>query len=246
MGREMNLIGICGRAGAGKSTAAAVLVKEFGYVEVALADPMKRICKEVFDFSDEQLWGPSEKRNAPDKRYPRLEEVGVTHRMKESFLTPRYALQTLGTEWGRHCYDDVWIDHAIRVAGILLDPSAWSTSDPDGQWMYNPQESVYKLYFNRGSLPKHMGVVISDIRFPNEVAAIKKAGGRIWKIERPEKSKSILRREAIMQDQPMPDLADWRRHTSESYADGIEADLNIANVGSLEVFQSMVRDLASP
>jgi hypothetical protein len=60
-----------GNAGAGKDTVADILIKDFGYVRVAFADVMKRFAQEIYQFSDEQLWGPSEKRNAPDPRYRR-------------------------------------------------------------------------------------------------------------------------------------------------------------------------------
>ncbi len=56
------IIGICGNAGVGKDTTADFLVKTNGFVKVSLADPMKRICQAVYGFSNEQLWGPSEKR----------------------------------------------------------------------------------------------------------------------------------------------------------------------------------------
>ena len=67
----MNLIGICGRSGSGKDTVADILVRDYGFVKVACADPLKRTCRDVYRFTDEQLWGPSKKRNAPDMRYPR-------------------------------------------------------------------------------------------------------------------------------------------------------------------------------
>ena len=67
----MNVIGLAGKAGSGKSTVARHLVKQYGYVEIALADAVKRIAKQLYGFTDEQLWGPSEARNAPDLRYPR-------------------------------------------------------------------------------------------------------------------------------------------------------------------------------
>lgn len=57
-------------AGAGKDEVAKVFVKH-GFVSVAFADIMKRWCKELFGFTDEQLWGPSEERAKPDERYPR-------------------------------------------------------------------------------------------------------------------------------------------------------------------------------
>lgn len=106
------LIAIMGQAGSGKDTAAQVICDLVrGAETIAFADPLKKFCKLAFDFSDEQLWGPSEARNAPDPRYTR--EDGEP-------LTPRYALQTLGTEWGRHCYPDVWVDCGIRTAASVI------------------------------------------------------------------------------------------------------------------------------
>jgi hypothetical protein len=120
----MNLIGISGFAGSGKDTVADWLVREKAFVKLSLADPIKRICKDVFDFSDEQLWGPSEKRSEPDKRYVRTmkttladycdgeifaelyhkgsEPITEEERRKfatewmKVYLTPRHALQQLG------------------------------------------------------------------------------------------------------------------------------------------------------
>lgn len=160
------IIGITGRAGAGKDTAADVLVKECGFVKVGLADPMKRAAMEWFDFSIEQLWGPSEMRNAKDLRYPR---VGPDN----SYLTPRHALQQLGTEFGRACYQDVWVDYAMRVAKRLAV----------GDYTYFPEHGVVPC---RGytEVPAPKGVVIPDVRFANELAAIRKAGGRVFRIER--------------------------------------------------------------
>jgi hypothetical protein len=69
-----NIIGISGKAGSGKDTVAEYLVEHHGFVRMALADEMKRFCKRVFGFTDLQLWGPSDNRNAIDRRYDDLEE----------------------------------------------------------------------------------------------------------------------------------------------------------------------------
>jgi hypothetical protein len=63
------IILIFGEAGAGKDSVARVIVKDFNAVSVAMADPMKRFCGQIFGFDKETLWGPSEKRNAiqPDR-----------------------------------------------------------------------------------------------------------------------------------------------------------------------------------
>jgi hypothetical protein len=236
----MNIIGIAGRARAGKSTAASVLVKEFGFVEVCLADPLKRICKEVFAFTDEQLWGPSEYRNAPDMRYPRHNgDLSTTSKVLAQwplYLTPRYALQTLGTEWGRKCYRDVWVDLAIRTATFLLSGEEKSCSPPliptyhreDGaSWRSVREDERGRRQWAEGYGVDRVhakGVCISDVRFPNEVAAIKRAGGVIWKIERP--------------------LAGLEgaagAHSSEAGIDIGCVDHVLSNSGSLEEFHSMV------
>jgi hypothetical protein len=95
------IIGLTGLAGSGKDAVADALVAWHGFFKIALADPMKEACQRWFGWSDEDLWGPSENRNRPDARW--------------GGLTPRRALQTLGTEWGRALHPDVWIEQALRV-----------------------------------------------------------------------------------------------------------------------------------
>lgn len=144
--------------GAGKDAAANRLVEKHNFIRIGLADPLKRFCADVFAFSDEQLWGPSACRNAPDFRYPHAAQqwrdayaselvlaeqarsagdlAAAAQREKlalgyavEGWLTPRQALQQLGTEWGRRCYNDVWIEYAMRIATRLAE----------GDVYYSPQ-----------------------------------------------------------------------------------------------------------
>ena len=100
------IISLTGNMGVGKDTMADYLVEKYGFVKVAMADPMKRIAKEVYEFSDEQLWGPSESRNMPDERYPRPDG---------SFLSARISTQLLGSEWSRVCYPDTWVVYMRRI-----------------------------------------------------------------------------------------------------------------------------------
>lgn len=60
------IITILGEAGSGKDTVADMLAKQLPTEPIAFADPFKHFCKAVFGFSDDQLWGPSASRNAPD------------------------------------------------------------------------------------------------------------------------------------------------------------------------------------
>jgi len=197
----MRIVGIVGKAGSGKDSLADFLVRDHGFIKVALADLMKRIASSVYSFTEEQLWGPSEHRNAPDFRYVRSQDAvdamrremqrcvdadGVNeeafqrhqklaqeHAVK-AYLTPRYALQTLGTEWARVCYTNTWVEHLIRTAEHLLNSHVPVSYD-----------RTKGLVFGVGLGQQCPGVVVPDVRFVNEVEAIRKAEGFCCRITRP-------------------------------------------------------------
>lgn len=199
---NLNVIGLLGQAGVGKDTIAEMIAPThpvdlggFGWTnvrdllaptdessrralcwhaaQIALADPIKEIARRVFDFSIDQLWGPSTSRNQPDKRYPRSRDGKI------DYLTAREALQTLGTEWARDRYADTWIDLGLRRARELLTTQRIRRPD-------NAHTFAASWIVDRCDL-----VVISDIRFVNEVRAIREAGGQVWKIERPSSNGTL-------------------------------------------------------
>ena len=189
----MNLIGLAGPKGSGKSTVARVLVEKHGFTEMAFADPAKKAVAAIFGFSKEDLWGPSERRESAvaegfeDARYcPKCRmpvgpeqrkvlpkyEAGVMCCQTENChlfdvpactlrLTPRLALQSLVTEWGRNMvHPDIWVRAMERHLRYL-----------HGHWEGSPFPAP--------------AFVLSDIRFPNEAALVSRLGGRVWHIERP-------------------------------------------------------------
>lgn len=324
------LVGISGKAGSGKDTVADLLVKEFSFVKVGLADPLKRIVRDVFCFTEEQLWGASQFRNEPDRRYPRndryvfpeapfgsiwypigrgartliseddLELVsqhkwcinkkeagkktsyvrlmddskklhqllmgeapeghvidhingdGLDNRREnlrfcthgenhaneskrqggssvfkgvgydasrekwsaklmvngqtrnlgrfdrevdaarayddaalavfgkharlntDLFLTPRYALQRLGTQWGRDCTPNIWVDYAVRVANQL----------DRGGYAYDSKRGLFPTSSTSFMQP-NTNVVIPDVRFKNEVDGLKRGGAVLIRVKRP-------------------------------------------------------------
>ena len=107
-----NLIGFHGPKQSGKSTAASVFTR-LGYAEVAFADPLKRMMAALlYDLGiptweiDRMLWG--------DLKEIELPEL--------SGRTPRHAMQTLGTEWGRTCmHPGFWVN--IVRQQIANDPN---------------------------------------------------------------------------------------------------------------------------
>ena len=120
----MKLIGITGAARSGKDTAAAFLV-EAGYVRVAFADAMKDMLRAGFGLTDEHLFGAL--KEAP------IDWLG---------RSPRYLLQTLGTEWGRnHVGADTWLrvgmqkasQHPLAViSDVRFDNEARAVRDAGG------------------------------------------------------------------------------------------------------------------
>jgi len=167
------IIGISGLAGSGKDTAADFLVHDFGFVKISFADPMKRAVADWFGWDEERLWGPSEKRNAADPRFTRVDRVETEHGAVETTtqLSARRALQFLGTEVGRELYRDVWVEYAIRQAKRLLESDGWD---------YARAKGVF-----RSSRSRPGGVVIPDMRFRNEMDAIKATGGKLVRVVRP-------------------------------------------------------------
>jgi hypothetical protein len=97
----------------------------------------------------------------------------LDHALEVRALTPRYVLQTLGTEFGRSINTNLWINEGIRTAQRLL---------------YGEHVSYDRNHGVVGGKPDERGtefVVISDGRFRNEVLAVKAAGGHVVKVIRP-------------------------------------------------------------
>ena len=123
------IIGLAGKAGSGKSSVANYLCKRYDATKIAFADPLKKMAQAIWDFSDEQVYGPASVKETIDPRWG---------------ITPRWALQKLGTEACRvHLGADVWIQALLRRVN---DYAKW--------------EQKERLW------------VVEDVRFENEVRAL--------------------------------------------------------------------------
>lgn len=97
------IIGLCGPAGSGKSTVAARLAEQYGAKRYSLAGPLKEICRLAFGFSEEQLYGTQEQKEAVDPRYGH---------------SARWFLQRVGTEGCRAVLgEDVWTRACLERIG---------------------------------------------------------------------------------------------------------------------------------
>lgn len=254
MSHNLPVVGISGKARSGKDAVAQHLVTRHGYTQLAWADTVKRMSSDIFLFTEDQLWGPSDNRNEVDHRFSSAEVweesrtrlgscgkgwiaelMGIpesTKRVFEVFLTlvewfdrlrestpslsPRIALQTLGTDWARlNIHTDVWVDYTMNMARQVLSYEPY--------YIYSRTQGLQEVDKD----PDIRGVVISDIRFENELRAILDFGGYLIRLLRPDPHNQ----EAIL------------HHISESIQDGFDPELFNAAITNDGTLKDLYQDL---
>ena len=137
------IIGVLGLIGSGKGTVSDILVSK-GFVKESFAAPVKDAVSAIFGWPRAMLEGDtSESREFREKK----DECWSKALGYE--VTPRIALQLMGTEAGRDVFgDNLWVQSLL----------------------------------NRAS--QNENTVIADVRFPNEIEAIRKAGGHLVLVKR--------------------------------------------------------------
>lgn len=201
------IIGIVGGAGVGKDTAADYLVRAHGFKKLALADELKRFAKVVFDFTDEQLWGPSASRNKPDPRF----------RNPEGWVYAYWKLALSVRPWARGLFLDAFVgekavydwfvglrekygeemgggfgEFSPRIALQTLGTECGRTADQN-VWVRTMVRNAEAVLGGRhyladkglaGFAAPPTGIVVSDTRFRNEVDAVHEAGGLVLRLHR--------------------------------------------------------------
>lgn len=101
----IKLIGITGYAGSGKTTAARILVERHKFLQVKFAGPLKAMVR-CLGLGDAEIEGNL-------KELPSAILGGKT---------PRHAMQTLGSEWGRDLiHPNLWVNAAMAMVDDALD-----------------------------------------------------------------------------------------------------------------------------
>jgi hypothetical protein len=91
----MRLIGLTGKANAGKDRFGEYLNRSLGYEIYSFAGPLKDACCQLFGWSRFQIDHDREFKEAIDPRWG---------------FSPRHAMQKMGTEYGREMLrDDLWL-----------------------------------------------------------------------------------------------------------------------------------------
>jgi hypothetical protein len=107
------IIGFRGAAGAGKSTAAKYLIERYGFTTGKFSHGLKAMLRTFLRY-----------RGVDDETIERmiegdLKEVPSPHL---NGATPRWAMQSLGNEWGRDCiHPMLWVDTEMEVTAAVPD-----------------------------------------------------------------------------------------------------------------------------
>lgn len=133
------VVAFTGQAGSGKSTASRYLVERHGYTLVKFAGPLKDMCRAI-GMSEDEIEGS-------DKERPCALLGG---------RTPRHAMQTLGTEWGRNCigenfWVDLWTHRAQQHARVVVDDCRFAN---EARAVRRLGGDIYKLD-GRGGIAGH-------------------------------------------------------------------------------------------
>jgi len=200
---HLPLIIVAGKAGSGKDTAAEHIALNYNAGRIALADPMKRATKQLFGFTDEQLWGPSEFRNQEVRPsglvFP---ESDTIKRLAAEFVDemelrdPRVAAAKLDAWfWGLVVKAEG--NKGLISARVVLQTlgTEWGRSIDKNMWVNYAIKASRTLLVGNASYTRVDGlqlgtginydyVVITDGRFRNEVCGVAAVNGVSFRVLR--------------------------------------------------------------
>lgn len=139
------ILALAGLSGAGKDTAAEILVKKQGFTRMALADPLRELCARVFHIDFVEFSDTDKKDKRMQRVYLDFKDIDkirdivenewgfpITYEQRErmeafhgeEFDTPRDILRCIGTKLLRNCVrDDIWLvlaNNKIREIGTRV------------------------------------------------------------------------------------------------------------------------------
>lgn len=237
----MSIIAVSGKMQSGKNTVASIINKLTNnkYKEKAFADKLKDIVCLLTGCTREQLEDQEFKNKelgeewwyyyydiGGRKLYPYLEykdnEDYNTFLFKHTY---RSLLQQIGTDLFRNqLHENVWINSLI--SGYKKNVLSH----------YKLRESG-REYFDEDPIYKHPNWIITDMRFPNELKAIKDRGGISIRVKR-----SIPKEQDVNQSL-LGAVSNYKEHPSETALDEAVFDYEINNDGTIEELIERVREI---
>lgn len=226
----MKVVAVSGWAGSGKDTIANILIAEYGFKRVGFADPLKDTVAEQFGFDRASLDDQNQK-NLPLLDLPVELRDGFTKnlgtfmvrefRTKDGKICKDFVIDASNSFYGLDDLNQTQKLYWTRRALCILEGSTKRTVDPD----YWVKKAI--------AVAKKSGqqlVVISDLRYKNEVAGVKMSLG----VDDTLITVRVNRFETTQSADP-----------SERDLDDATFDLTLTNRGTLEEYVRMVHMLAT-
>lgn len=201
----MQLIGLHGRAGAGKDTIATYLEEAHGFLRWGFGDPLynevnaafgTRLLRRELTQEDKEVARPElALENCADgnfvdvalEKLVRSDALQYAETWAKQPLTLRWVLQVWGTEYRRGSNDRYWIEQAdLFIRGFL---------------------ETLKVFDKGGKLMGYRnvaGLVCIDMRFQNERELIEEYSGQVWHVRRDTTSIFDSISAAHASEQPLP------------------------------------------
>jgi hypothetical protein len=199
------LIGLTGRAQHGKDTAGSVLAKEYRFAKFAFADALRDA---VWTLNPWVQYREPPANEIIDYRTA-LNQYGYEEAKKLPEV--RRLLQVMGTEVARNIFGaDCWVE-ALQRKLMTFDNDPMMTS---GGFEWNQEHAV-----------------ITDVRFPNEAAFVKRYGGVVIRVKR------------LNEDLSPFDNGLGTDHPSERYVDSLPVDYELEAL-SVEDLEKNIRIVA--
>lgn len=193
------IIGLAGYAGAGKNEVGRIL-EMLGFTQAAFADRVKEISLAMdpvvaFLPKWKWLWGHPQLRQLIPVRFY------CTYRLSD-------AIDEFGLEEAKRLLDEVRRTYQKigTEVGRELNPNVWVEQLIDRVISCDDQ------------------FVVTDVRFPNEVDAIRALGGEVWRIDR-------------------PGTGPVNGHASENSLEGVEFDEVVLNDSTLEALEQQIVEI---
>ncbi len=193
---KLPVVLLCGNAGVGKDTVGEIIATQLGFKKFSQADTIKEIARDAFGFTEQQLWGPSEFRNALDFEYapgqPKYKRMFIdgedqgddgTTIVVDAFVkwtgANRQGIVTLIDIFMKACktFADSKGGLTPRIVLQLLGTEV-GRAYSQNIWVDGALRAA-ELHLLKGA----PGVVVADGRFRNEIIGFRRWGGYVVKID---------------------------------------------------------------
>jgi hypothetical protein len=160
------IIGVCGLIGSGKGTIANILVNDYDFVELSFSNLLKDVTATAFNWPRHLLQGDT----AESREWREQPDSFWTSELNKE-VTPRLALQLLGTECFRNGFhEDFW---TLSVKKIILDNPEINYVISDARFT-NEKNLIKSLggeiwHVKKGVNPTWFSAAISDNNFDTTI-----------------------------------------------------------------------------